>query len=175
MITKTQRLFMAGFLFLLSFPPPAHCEDSEVTRRTLAGLKGVRVLVETMQPNVLSHAQKAGVTTVQLHQAIEDRLHAAGIKTLAGDDWLKAKGHPILYVNINTHETEKYWYAYDIKLELRQIVLLESDPRIKALADTWSINITGEVNIGNLKLLNKATLVLVESFIQAYKTVSQQK
>nr|MDA8125056.1 hypothetical protein [Deltaproteobacteria bacterium] len=80
-----------------------------------------------------------------------------------------------LYVNINTHETERYWYAYDIKLELRQIVLLEVNPRIKTLADTWSINITGETNIGNLNILKKDALALVEGFIRAYKSVNQNK
>ena len=169
------RLFMAGFLFLLFFSSQAYSEDSEVTRRTLTGLRGVRVLVENLQSNIQAYAPKAGIAAGQLQQAIEGRLHASGIATLSGDDWLKATGRPVLYVNINTHETEKYWYAYDIKLELRQIVLLEVDPKIKTLADTWSLNITGEANIGNLNVLKKDALVLVESFIQAYRSANRNK
>lgn len=167
--------FMALFLFSLCLPLPAPAEDSEVTRNTLTGLRGVRVLVENLQPNIQAYAPKAGIAEFQIQQDIENRLRTAGIKILSGDGWLKSAGRPVLYVNINTHETERYWYAYDIKLELRQIVLLEVNPRIKTLADTWSINITGETNIGNLNILKKDALALVEGFIRAYKSVNQNK
>jgi hypothetical protein len=168
-------LCITSILFTLSFLPQARAEDSQVTRKTLAGLQGVRVLLENLQPNIQAYAQKAGITAAQLQQDIEGRLHAAGIGVIAGDDWLKTTGRPVMYVNVNTHETEKYTYAYDIKLELRQIVSLEVNPKIKTLADTWSINITGVANIGNLNVLRKDAIVLVDRFIQAYKSVNKSK
>lgn len=174
-MTRGIRLTLAGFLFVLSFSAQARAEDSEVTRRTLTGLQGVRVLVEDLQPNVRAYAPKAGITVGQLQQDIESRLRAAGIRTVAGDDWRRLAGRPILYVNINTHETERYWYAYDIKVELRQVVSLEVNPKIKTLADTWSINITGEANIGNLNILRKDALALVEGFVRAYQSVNGPK
>lgn len=174
-ITRRNRFLIAGFLLMLSFSSPVHAEDSEVTRRTLIGLQGVRVLVENLQANIEAFAPKAGITVVQLQQDIESRLQAASIKTVTVNDWRKLAGRPLLYVNINTHETERYWYAYDIKLELRQIVLLEVDPNIKTLADTWSINITGEANIGNLNILKKDALALVDGFIRAYKSVNKPR
>lgn len=152
-----------------------HAEDSAVSRDTLAGINGIYVLVENIQPNIQKYALKAGLSTMQVQRDIESRLNAAKIRTMSRDEWLKAPGRPVLYININTHETEKYWYAYDIKIELRQLVHLEVNPKIKTLADTWSINITGVANIGNLKVINKDAAVLLERFIQAYRTVNRLK
>jgi len=99
-------------------------------------------------------------------------LRAAGIKVLSPDQWSKTLGRPTLYVNVNTHESEKYWFAYDIKLELRQIVSLEARPDIKTLAVTWCINVTGVVNIGTFTVIRDNVGVLTERFVQAYKMVN---
>jgi hypothetical protein len=131
--------------------------------------------VENIQPNIQKYSQKSGLSTLQIQKDIESSLNAAGIRTMPRDEWLKAPGRPVLYVNINTHETEKYWYAYDVKFELRQIVYLEVNPKIKTLADTWSINITGVANIGNLNVIKNDTSVLLQRFIQAYRSVNRRK
>jgi hypothetical protein len=152
-----------------------YAEDSEISRNTLTGLNSIYVLVENIQPNIQKYAQEAGLSAMLLRKDVEKRLNTAGIRTLSSYEWLKMKGRPVLYININTHETEKYWYAYDIKLELRQIVQLEINPQIKTLADTWSINITGMTNIGRLNIIKKDEDVLLERFIQAYKLVNKRK
>jgi len=163
---------LAGLLFCIS---PLFAEDTPVTRGTLANLRGVSVVAERIQPNIQKYAAKAGLDAARMQKAIENRLQAAGIRTMSGDDWLRAPGRPVLYVNINTHEMDKFWYAYDIKLELRQIVSMEAYPKVKTLADTWSINITGITHIGNLKLIRMDSLVLLERFIEAYKSVNRQR
>jgi hypothetical protein len=152
-----------------------YAEDSAVSRGTLAGLNGIYVLVENIQPNIQKYSQKAGLGTVQIQKDIESNLNAADIRTMSRDEWLKAPGRPVLYININTHEMEKYWYAYDIKFELRQMVHLEVNPKIKTLADTWSVNITGVANIGNLNVIKQDVAVLLEQFIQSYRTVNSRK
>ena len=144
-------------------------DDSAVSRATLAGLQGVRVIVEEPQPNIQRYAEKYGLTRAQVQADVERRLQQAGIRTVQGDEWLKTPGRPLLYVNINTHETEKYWYAYDIRLELRQLVLLEANPKIRTMANTWSVNITGVANIGNLNVIKHDVGVFVDRFIAAYK------
>jgi hypothetical protein len=151
---------------------PLMAEDSQNSRRTLAGLRGFFILVENIQPNIQQYAQKSGLNADQIRQDIEQRFRAAGIRTASGNDWLKMPGRPVLYVNINTHETEKYWYAYDIQLQQRQIVYLEANPNIRTLADTWSINMTGITSSGNLHIIRNDIMVLVEKFIQAYKSVN---
>lgn len=169
------KLFCAILISTVLYSASLYAEDSAVSRGSLAGLNGVYILVENIQPNIQKYAQKAGISTVQIQRDVEGRLNAARIRTLSRAEWLKAPGRPILYININTHETEKYWYAYDIKLELRQLVHLEVNPKIKTLADTWSINITGVANIGNLHLIKKDAAVLLEQFIQAYKAVNRAR
>ena len=143
--------FTALFLTLLTAPGLA--EDSEVSRATLRGMKAVRIIVEEFQPNLQKYTDRLGPTAVQIHRDVERKLRVGGIRVVEGDEWLKVPGRPVLYVSINTHETEKYSYAYDIKVELRQVVLLAAYPQIKSLANTWSINITGVTNIGNLQVI----------------------
>lgn len=172
---KKLKIIIVILLSAIFWSSLAPADDSETSRSTLSGLKGVYVLVENIQPNIQKYAQKAELNSGQMKKDMERRLNASGIKTMSRDEWLKAKGRPVLYINVNTHETEKYWYAYDIKYELRQIVSLENNPRIKTLADTWSVNITGMTNIGNLNVIRKDADVLLERFIQAFKSVNGHK
>ncbi len=149
--------------------------DSDLTRRTMSGLSGVNVMVEETQPNIQKYAQKAGLTGDQIQRDVESRLKTAGIKVYSGNDWLKAPGKPFLYVNVNTHEYEKYWYAYDVKLELKQMVSLDINPSIKTLASTWSLNMTGIANIGTLDSIRSNVARLTDRFIEAYRAANQKK
>lgn len=163
---------LAGLIFYIC---PLFAEDTPVTRGTLANLPGVSVVAEHIQTNIQKYAEKAGLDAPRMRKAIENRLQAAGIKTISNADWLRTPGRPVLYVNINTHKMDKFWYAYDIKLELRQIVFMEVDPKVKTLADTWSINITGITHVGNLDLVRKDSLVLLERFIEAYRSANKHQ
>jgi hypothetical protein len=78
-------------------------------------------------------------------------------------------------VNVNTHENEKYMLAYDVRLELQQLVSIDSNPRIKTLASTWTINVTGIVNIGTLNIIRDNMFFLVDRFVEAYKSVNARK
>ena len=161
-------------LFLMLLPTPGLAEDSEVSRATLKEMQAVRIIVEEFQPNLQKYTDRLGPTAVQIHRAIERKLRVGGIQVVEGDEWLKVPGRPVLYVSVNTHETEKYSYAYDIKVELRQVVLLAAYPQIKSLANTWSINITGVTNIGNLQVIKNDVGVLVDRFIQVYTAVNKR-
>ena len=162
-------------LYALIANPFAYAIDTEITRQTMSGLQGVCVMVENIQPNIQRYAQKAGVTKEQIQKDIEVKLKSAGINAFTREAWLNAPGRPMLYVNVNTHEYEKYWYAYDIKVELRQIVSLETNPSIRTIADTWSMNMTGIANIGTLNSIRNNVGVLIEKFISAYKSVNGKK
>jgi hypothetical protein len=161
--------------FLLLTSAPVFSIDSDLTRRTISGLPGVNVTVEEIQPNIQKYAQKVGLTSEQIQRAIESRLKAAGIRIYSWNDWLKTPGKPSLYVNVNTHEYEKYWYAYDVSLELKQMVSLEINPSTKTLAATWSQNMTGIANIGTLDSIRNDVMRLTDRFIDAYKSVNQKK
>lgn len=165
-------LLLIHFL-LTSLVNRGFAEDSAISRATLAGIQGVQIVVEEMQPNLQKSAGKLAPNTGQIKREVEARLRDRDIKVVSGSDWLKVPGRPVLYINVNTHETEKYWYAYDVKLELRQIVYLETNPKTKTLANTWSLNVTGMANIGNLDIVKTDMMVLVERFVNAYRSVNQ--
>ena len=171
-MTKNSKsiIFLITLLFTIMIGTPAFGVDAELTRQTIKGLEGVNVIVEDIQLNIQKYAQKAGITKEQIQRDVETKLKSNGIKVLTEDEWLKTPGRPVLYVNINTHETEKYWYAYNIRLELKQVVSLEANPSIKTLASTWSINITGVANIGTLGVIKNAVDGLVSRFITALKS-----
>ena len=171
-----QKLFLilAVVSFFVFSVGPARAEDSDASRATLAGLQGVAVVVEDLQPSVMKYAAKSGLSKAQVQQDAEKMLRDAGIRIVAGEDWKKTPGKPLLYININTHETEKYWYAYDIKVELRQLATLDANPQLKTLATTWSINITGQANIGTLNVIRKDAGVMVGRFVQAYRGVNKK-
>jgi len=170
---KTQNSKLKTFLFTLlltvAIGSPAFGADADYDSRTIKGLEGVNVIVENIQPNIQRYAQKAGITKEQIQKDVEAKLKSNGIKVLTRDEWLKTPGRPVLYVNINTHETEKYWYAYNVRLELKQVVSLEANPSIKTLASTWSINMTGMANIGTLGVIKNAVNGLVDRFVTAVK------
>ncbi|MCX5809940.1 MAG: hypothetical protein NTX36_11315 [Proteobacteria bacterium] len=167
---STLKTFLFTLLFTIMIVAPAFGVDAELTRQTIKGLEGVSVIVEDIQPNIQKYAQKAGITKEQIQKDVEAKLKSNGIKVLTKDEWLKTPGRPVLYVNINTHETEKYWYAYNVRLELKQVVSLEANPSIKTLASTWSIDITGVANIGTLGVIKNAVDGLVSRFISALKS-----
>ena len=156
------------------FALPVMAEDSEVSRATLTGLQGVGVAVEEVQPNIQKYAAKFGLSGAQIRRDVLQKLHEGGIRVVEGNEWLTIPGRPVLCVNVNTHETEKYWYAYDIKIELRQLAILEANPQVKTLAGTWAMNITGQANIGNLNLIRQDVGALAVRFVQAYRAVNKK-
>lgn len=162
-------LILSAFLAL-----PVLADDSEVSRATLSGLQGVNVVVEEVQPNIQKYAAKFGLSGAQIRRDVVQKLMEGGMRVVEGNEWLAIPGRPVLSVSVNTHETEKYWYAYDIKIELRQLAVLEASPQVKTLASTWSLNITGLANIGNLNLIRQDVGALAGKFVQAYRAVNKK-
>ena len=168
-----QRLYYlaAVIVVLIMWSSSAIAIDSEITRKTLVDIRGIYVVVENIQPNIEKYASRFKITKEQIQQDVEQRLKNAGIVVLSYNDWLKTSGRPMLYVNVNTHEYEKYWYSYTISLDVQQGVMLETNPKIKTIATTWSIEMTGIANIGTLDSIKTNTAYLVDRFINAYRSV----
>jgi len=168
-----QRLYYlaAVIVVLIMWSSSAIAIDSEITRKTLVDIRGIHVFVENIQPNIEKYASRFKITKEQIQQDVEQRLKNAGIVVLSYNDWLKTAGRPMLYVNVNTHEYEKYWYSYTISLDVQQGVMLETNPKIKTIATTWSIEMTGIANIGTLDSIKTNTAYLVDRFINAYRSV----
>jgi hypothetical protein len=163
-------VFIAGFVL------PVHAFDAEASRETLKGLTGFYVLIEELNPNIAKYAsvQKNNISTQTLKSQVENRLRAAGIRVLSWDEMMKTPERPMLYVSVNTHEYEKFWYAYDIRVEVRQLVTLVSQPGKPISGATWSMNMTGVMNIGQLQALYDNLGTLLDRFIQAYMAVNRK-
>jgi hypothetical protein len=165
-------LFKLWVVFLLVWCGSAAAFDADISRQSLKGLRGVHVVIEELNANLMKYAkaQKVSLDKAQIKAAVEKRLQSSGIKVLSLQDMLNTPGKPVFYVSINTHEYEKYWYAYDIRTEVQQMASLESRPGMRMNAATWSLNMTGVVNIGTMNRLQSNLDVLVDRFIAAYKT-----
>ncbi len=163
-----------GIIFMIA-AGTLHAVDSELTRQTLLGLKGVSIAVENPQPNIQKYAERFGLTRDQLQRDIEQRLATAGIVILSQEKWSQTSGRPVLYIVVNTHEYMKYWYAYTIIVELRQIATPEANPDLKTLAATWSISMAGIANIGTLNTIKENVNTLVDKFIDAYMSVNKKE
>jgi hypothetical protein len=166
-LRKIEYLAITALLLTLMIGS-ASALDSEQTRKTLAGLPGVYVLVEELQPNIQKYANKFDLDKASLQKSTESRLREAGIRVLGREEWLKTLGRPVLYINVNTHEQEKYWFAYNVEVELQQVAAMEANPTIKSLVGTWSVNIAGAVNIGTINALQDRVKNLLDIFIKAY-------
>lgn len=159
---------IAAWLTLLPF----HVEavDSEQSRNTMQGIKGVHVIVEDLQPNLQKYARKREISREQLQAMVESTLRRSGIRVLPRDEWLSTRGRPVLYVNINSHEYQKYQFAYDVSVELQQLASPDAAPSMKVLATTWSTHITGAVTAGTVRAINERVKELIGSFVNAYRS-----
>jgi hypothetical protein len=169
-MTQTQKTILTVcslFFISLMMTRNLYAIDSDLTRQTLLGLKGVSVAVENTQPNIQKYVQRFGLTKDQLQKDIEARLTKAGITVLNQEKWVQTPGRPVLYIVVNTHEYQKYWYAYTIIVDLMQIATLETNPGTKTLASTWSINMAGIANIGTLGAIKDNVSILVDRFVDA--------
>ena len=52
---------------------------------------------------------------------------------------------------------------------------MEANSKVKTMADTWSTNMTGIVNIGTMDKLKEAVEVLVDRFAGAFRAANQKK
>jgi hypothetical protein len=152
-------------------------EDTPLTQETLKGLPGFHVIVEDLQSNLLKYekySKQFDFNKDSIQRDLENKLKEAGISVLSRDAWLQTPGRPVLYVNVNTHESEKYWFSYNIKMEVRQLVFLEANPAVKTLSGTWSLTITGMTNIGNLRQINNDLKTLTVRFVDAFKAQNRR-
>jgi len=169
-----------GVICLLMLLPAAAARavDSDLSRQTLAGLRGVHVVVEDFQQGMASYGQalrSAGLAKDQLQRSVEERLRAAGLRVVSGQAWMGTPGRPILYININLHETDRYAFAYNTGISVEQLVRLDTNPAVKTVASTWSLNMTGNVNVGNLSIVRESIRILLDRFIQAHGIANARK
>ena len=158
--------------FLLVHVSPA-LSDTPRERATLAGLTGVGVVVEPMDPA----AEKDGLAQSTLQTDVELKLRQEKIRVLTSGERLTAPGNPYLYLRVGTMKDDELGvYAYDIDLELTQVVRLTRNPAITSLATTWSApGKIGTVGIRKLFQLRERVRDIVDQFLNAYLAANPKR
>lgn len=141
-----------------------------VTRNdTLKGLQGFYVMVENLTPE----EEKHGITSQQLQTDVELKLRQNGIRVLTEQKSFLTVGVPCLYVNLNlTIDEELQLVAYNISIDLHQMVLLERDLTKRCDASTWTKGITGFIGLDNIKNIRERVKDTVNLFVSDYLAVN---
>lgn len=111
----------------------------EYPDQSLAGVKGVRVVVRYQAPS--EHAY--GLTEADLKRAIETRLAVDNVKVLDDTAWRKEPGEPYLFVNVvgtqvDSARHDASPFVFSFSADLIQKVVLASKPDFSTEGATWS-------------------------------------
>lgn len=138
-------------------------------RDTLAGLEGVMVSVEFLEPEV----EKYGLTRQILQTDTELRLRRNGIRIVSEEELKQALGGPILVIEVLTTTVKEInLAAVSMRVELRQNVMLKRDPTIVCFADTWREKSVMLIGLKKLKNIRESVQDMVDVFINDYLTVN---
>jgi hypothetical protein len=160
-------LLLSVVVTFFSFSAGRAMESDKQSSASLTGIKAVGLVVEDLAPD----AEQEGFTTHLIQADAEQKLRAAGIRVLTDEALTKTPGMPYLYVNIFTFRDAEL-YAYHITLELKQMVSLVRNSRVKQSAGTWKVSGGGTVGAKKLTDLRAFVLDDVARFISAYKSVN---
>jgi hypothetical protein len=143
--------------------------DNELDRESLKGLKGVFVLVETIEPDV----QRDGLNESLVRTDVELRLRQAGIPVLTS----AASNGTYLYVSINAMKSSLNpgLYAYSVNVELNQTVRLERDPaRLVYGATMWNVpSAVGMVGAARMSAaIREVVRDMTDTFANAYLAIN---
>ncbi len=96
-------------------------------REALRGLEALRVRVEVVP------ADLPGVTAGPVERGVVERLRAAGLRVVAGDE---ARGAPVLVYRVTLFLTN-CGYTGTVEMQLREPVRVARAPGAEATAVTW--------------------------------------
>jgi len=147
--------------------------NHEVQRKTLAGLQGVRVVIEDLSPD----AERDGLSKPTLQTDVELKLRQAGITVLTRETGNPAPGDPWLYLNVATVKRSTGLYAFNVYLKLNQDVRLTRAPSTMMSAVTWDA--LGTVGIVGSEPFSSTVRGVVkdqvDQFINAYLAANPKK
>ena len=170
---KRKPLCLLTTLVFSLIAAPLFALNSEMNRSTLQGLKGIKVLVEDLAPEV----EREGLVKNQIQKEIEVKLRTAGINILNQEEATRAPGEPYLYLNININlpKGEEAICSYSIDIALIQNVTLVQNPKQTTYAITWSTGGVGLIAKKSLSQLRESVEDVVEIFMKAFFSVNPKK
>ena len=138
------------------------------SNQTLQGLHGVRVVVETLNPEL----ERDGLATRQIQADVEIRLRKAGITVFSPSEANKADSPAVLHVMIDAVKGDdllENLYAVHTRVELWQVVYLRRLEKSPAFAAaTWTIRSTSLVGKEKLDGIRSYLAGGVDEFINDY-------
>jgi hypothetical protein len=157
--------------------------DNNDSRRSLKGLTGVFVIVESSKKPEL---ERGGVSENLIQTDVELRLRVSGIKVFTEDEAIDAPGLPTLQITISVSGFAKLpdvgtskgeeLCAYSVSTSLFQTVTLKRDPNTEPIhAATWRVSTTAAALASNLSRIRDSVKDLVDKFINAYLSVNPKK
>jgi hypothetical protein len=150
-------MFLAATL-LLGFGSRLSASDTDTDRKSLQGIKGVTVVIEGFNADVVSD----GLTVEQVKTDVELRVRKAGIV-------VHTDGFPILHVDCNVMKHKAVpLYVYNCQVALHQgVTVIEN--HMSLLAATWSVAELGSIGqVDMSKTIRYEVADLVDMFLNAY-------
>jgi len=146
-------------------------EQRQKDRVMVRGLPGVYVLIESIDQN----AQADGLTGDALRTSVELELRRLGVPVLSSIDWEKVKGHPVLYINVNTLKRPSELYVFSIQVSLQEEVTLVRRPTERVLATIWDTQSVGSVGSARLRTLRDFVTEKVQIFANLYLSANSAR
>ncbi|MBW2317999.1 MAG: hypothetical protein JRF24_04820 [Deltaproteobacteria bacterium] len=150
-------------------------ENDDYSRGSLSGLQGVYVATRSLEPEI----EKRGLSASAIKTDAELMLRIAGINVLTKEQWIKTKGGPVFYIEIDiidgsiiTNALDHNLYAFRISVEFNQDVFLVRNPAMRVLSPTWSTSYLGVTN--SLPRIRSKVKKMVQRFIDAFQEVNRQ-
>lgn len=140
-------------------------QHSMIARETLRGIKGVKVAVEDIEPEI----EREGLTPSLIQTDIELKLRMVGIKVLSAKEKGNEPGNPFIYANVNIAKASGGMYVFNVELELVQNVYLQRNDML-IYAPTW---LTAKMGLApHLNDVKNHIKDLIDEFISAWLSVN---
>lgn len=168
-----RNVWIAVLALVVGIVTPALARERYGERESLAGLGGVYVVVEEMEPDV----EREGLARSTLRTDVEVKLRLAGIRVLTMIESALAPGSPYLYLRVTTERLRELgpFHAFEALLEFRQQVTLERKSTIALYVPTWRTSWVGAVGTKKLDWVRERVRDQVDEFINDYLATNPKR
>ena len=142
-------------------------------REALRGVEAVRVRVETVPEGL------PGVTATHIERGMVERLRAAGLRVLTGEEAKGAPGTPVLFYRVTMLATGcgpagkmGCAYAGTVDMQLREVVRVSRAPGAEVTAATWQHVGRVQFNPPDPARLVEGVVSFVDVFVQECKAAN---